>query len=98
MENLSSMRQRADKIFVLKKISLKKLRECTVTINIPMTLPITESNPGGLTPYQEKRRTVKAFLEGAGLYRDINVFINFSEREHKPMRLKQHRLQNFLCR
>ena len=38
---------------------------------IPMTLPITESNPGGLTSYQAKRRTVKAFLEGAGLYESL---------------------------
>ena len=39
--------------------------------HIPMTLPITESKPGGLTPYQEKRRKVKAFLEGAGLYESL---------------------------
>ncbi len=35
--------------------------------HIPMTLPVTESKPGGLTSYQKERRTVKAFLEGAGL-------------------------------
>lgn len=39
--------------------------------NIPMTLPVTESQPGGLTPYQQQRRTVKAFLEGAGLYETL---------------------------
>ena len=39
--------------------------------HIPMTLPITESTPGGLTPYQAKRRAVKAFLEGAGLYESL---------------------------
>ena len=45
--------------------------------HIPMTLPITESKPGGLTPYQAKRRTVRAFLEGAGLYQVTYVFIDF---------------------
>ncbi|WKA59924.1 phenylalanine--tRNA ligase subunit beta [Planococcus shenhongbingii] len=34
---------------------------------IPATLPETEATPGGLTPYQEKRRTVRRYLEGAGL-------------------------------
>ena len=40
---------------------------------IPMTLPVTESTPGGLTPYQAKRRTVRAFLEGAGLYQALRI-------------------------
>lgn len=39
--------------------------------HIPMTLPVTESTPGGLTPYQQKRRIVKRFLEGAGLYESL---------------------------
>lgn len=34
---------------------------------IPATLPVTEAAPGGLTPYQEKRRIVRKVLEGAGL-------------------------------
>ena len=34
---------------------------------IPATLPETESTPGGLTPYQEKRRIVRNLMEGAGL-------------------------------
>ncbi|PWA12305.1 phenylalanine--tRNA ligase subunit beta [Pueribacillus theae] len=34
---------------------------------IPATLPIGESLPGGLSPFQEKRRKVRRFLEGAGL-------------------------------
>lgn len=34
---------------------------------IPATLPEMETTPGGLTPYQEKRRIVRALLEGAGL-------------------------------
>ncbi|MGN7388252.1 phenylalanine--tRNA ligase subunit beta [Sporosarcina sp. SAFN-015] len=38
---------------------------------IPKTLPVSESTPGGLTPYQAKRRIVREFLEGAGLYQAI---------------------------
>ncbi|WP_153721420.1 phenylalanine--tRNA ligase subunit beta [Sporosarcina cascadiensis] len=34
---------------------------------IPKTLPVVESTPGGLTPYQAKRRIVRRFLEAAGL-------------------------------
>ncbi|PIC71293.1 phenylalanine--tRNA ligase subunit beta [Sporosarcina sp. P16b] len=34
---------------------------------IPKTLPIVESTPGGLTPYQAKRRIVRRYLEAAGL-------------------------------
>ena len=45
-----------------------------------MTLPITESNPGGLTPYQEKRRTAKRFLEGAGLYESLTYSLT-SEKD-----------------
>lgn len=38
---------------------------------IPKTLPVSESIPGGLTPYQAKRRIARQFLEGAGLYQAI---------------------------
>ncbi|MCM3711816.1 phenylalanine--tRNA ligase subunit beta [Sporosarcina luteola] len=38
---------------------------------IPKTLPVSESTPGGLTPYQAKRRIVRQFLEGAGLYQAV---------------------------
>lgn len=34
---------------------------------IPKTLPVVESTPGGLTPYQTKRRIVRKYLEAAGL-------------------------------
>ncbi|AXH99394.1 phenylalanine--tRNA ligase subunit beta [Sporosarcina sp. PTS2304] len=34
---------------------------------IPKTLPVVESAPGGLTSYQAKRRVVRRFLEAAGL-------------------------------
>lgn len=51
--------------------------------HIPMTLPVTESKPGGLTPYQEKRRTVKAFLEGAGLYESLTYSLTSEKSAHK---------------
>lgn len=35
---------------------------------IPTTLPIGSSAPGYLTDYQKKRRVVRRYLEGAGLY------------------------------
>ncbi|MDE0584760.1 phenylalanine--tRNA ligase subunit beta, partial [Planococcus sp. A6] len=34
---------------------------------IPATLPRTDATPGGLSPYQAKRRITRHFLEGAGL-------------------------------
>ena len=48
--------------------------------HIPVTLPVTESTPGGLTPYQAKRRTVRAFLEGAGLYQALTY--SLTSKEH----------------
>ncbi|ATH92710.1 phenylalanyl-tRNA synthase subunit beta [Bacillus glycinifermentans] len=39
--------------------------------NIPSTLPEVTGFTGGLTPYQEKRRKVRRFLEGAGLSQAI---------------------------
>ena len=48
--------------------------------HIPMTLPVTESTPGGLTPYQAKRRTVRAFLEGAGLYQALSYSLTSKEQ------------------
>jgi len=55
--------------------------------HIPMTLPITESTPGGLTSYQQKRRTVKAFLEGAGLYESLTYSLT-SEKDAKTYALE----------
>ena len=55
--------------------------------HIPMTLPVTESKPGGLTPYQEKRRTVKAFLEGAGLYESLTYSLT-SEKDAQTYALE----------
>ncbi|KIL43787.1 phenylalanine--tRNA ligase subunit beta [Jeotgalibacillus soli] len=39
--------------------------------HIPMTLPVHSSNPGGLTPHQQKRRLVRQVLEGAGMMQTI---------------------------
>ncbi|KAB2338779.1 phenylalanine--tRNA ligase subunit beta [Cytobacillus depressus] len=39
--------------------------------NLGSTLPIGSSTPGHLTAYQNKRRTVRRYLEGAGLYQAI---------------------------
>ena len=39
--------------------------------NIPKTLPIGSSTPGKLSAYQKKRRVVRQYLEGAGLYQAV---------------------------
>lgn len=39
--------------------------------DIPLTVPVGDTTPGGLTPYQGKRRIVRNFLEGAGLHQAI---------------------------
>ena len=41
--------------------------------HIPMTLPVTESKPGGLTPYQAKRRTVRAFLKAQDFTKHLRI-------------------------
>ncbi|MBE4908212.1 phenylalanine--tRNA ligase subunit beta [Bacillus luteolus] len=38
---------------------------------VPTTLPVGESTPGRLTEYQQKRRLVRRYLEGAGLYQAV---------------------------
>ena len=47
---------------------------------IPKTVPVTESKPGGLTPYQAKRRIVRQFLEGAGLLQAITYSLTSKEQ------------------
>ncbi|GKV54521.1 phenylalanine--tRNA ligase beta subunit [Sporosarcina sp. NCCP-2222] len=47
---------------------------------IPKTLPVTESVPGGLTSYQAKRRVVRNFLEGAGLFQAITYSLTSKEQ------------------
>ena len=39
--------------------------------HIPMTLPVHETNPGGLSPRQQKRRMIRQVLEGAGLMQAV---------------------------
>ncbi|SIT83716.1 phenylalanine--tRNA ligase subunit beta [Edaphobacillus lindanitolerans] len=53
---------------------------------IPKTLPVAESIPGGLNPYQAKRRVVRRFLEGAGLYQAITYSLT-SEKEAQKFAL-----------
>lgn len=38
---------------------------------VPTTLPVSSSTPGYLTDYQRKRRAVRRFLQGAGLFQAI---------------------------
>lgn len=62
--------------------------------NLPTTLPIGESNPGYLTDYQKKRRIVRRFLEGAGLYQAVTYSLTSKEKatqyaldKREPIRL-----------
>lgn len=48
--------------------------------NVPKTLPIGSSTPGGLNPYQKKRRVVRGFLEGAGLYQAVTYSLTSEEK------------------
>ncbi|SFB17044.1 MULTISPECIES: phenylalanine--tRNA ligase subunit beta [unclassified Bacillus (in: firmicutes)] len=47
---------------------------------IPKTLPIGSSTPGRLTPYQKKRRIVRQYLEGSGLYQAITYSLTSEEK------------------
>jgi len=51
--------------------------------NIPTTLPVGQAIPGKLTEYQEKRRKVRAFLEGTGLYQAITYSLTSEEKAAK---------------
>lgn len=53
---------------------------------IPATLPEAETTPGGLTPYQAKRRIVRNFLEGAGLLQATTYSLT-SEKSAKQFAL-----------
>ncbi len=62
--------------------------------NIPTTLPIGASIPGALTEYQKKRRAVRKYLEGAGLYQAITYALTsdkkvqqFALEKRNPVRL-----------
>ncbi|MEH7223019.1 phenylalanine--tRNA ligase subunit beta [Bacillus sp. JJ1566] len=50
---------------------------------LPTTLPIGESNPGRLTDYQAKRRLVRRYLEGVGLYQSITYSLTSAEKVSK---------------
>ncbi|VEF47372.1 phenylalanyl-tRNA synthetase subunit beta [Bacillus freudenreichii] len=47
---------------------------------LPKTLPSGESTPGGLSKEQEKRRTTRGFLEGAGLFQAITYSLTSEEK------------------
>ncbi|ALC89734.1 phenylalanyl-tRNA synthase subunit beta [Bacillus sp. FJAT-18017] len=48
--------------------------------NIPQTLPSGEQLAGMLSPYQAKRRVVRNYLEGAGLYQAITYSLTSEEK------------------
>ncbi|WP_066311401.1 phenylalanine--tRNA ligase subunit beta [Bacillus sp. FJAT-29814] len=48
--------------------------------NIPKTLPIGSSTPGKLSEYQKKRRVVRGYLEGAGLYQAVTYSLTSEEK------------------
>ena len=45
-----------------------------------MTLPIGSATPGKLSKYQEKRRIVRQYLEGAGLYQAVTYSLTSEEK------------------
>ncbi|PLT31209.1 phenylalanine--tRNA ligase subunit beta [Peribacillus deserti] len=51
--------------------------------NLPLTLPVAETGPGGLTSYQLKRRKVRSFLEGAGLYQAVTYSLTTNEKANQ---------------
>ncbi|WP_243386101.1 phenylalanine--tRNA ligase subunit beta [Bacillus kexueae] len=48
--------------------------------NIPTTLPQASQSPGMLTEYQKKRRRVRRYLEGAGLYQAITYSLTSEDK------------------
>lgn len=50
---------------------------------IPLTLPEGPGRVGTLTPYQEKRRVVRSFLDGAGLYQAVTYSLTSEELSQK---------------
>ncbi len=48
--------------------------------NIPKTLPEGAQTPGGLTPYQKKRRVVREVLEAAGLMQAVTYSLTSREK------------------
>lgn len=48
--------------------------------NIPKTLPFGSATPGKLSDYQDKRRIVRQYLEGAGLYQAVTYSLTSEEK------------------
>ena len=48
--------------------------------NIPKTLPIGSTTPGKLSEYQDKRRVVRQYLEGAGLYQAVTYSLTSEDK------------------
>jgi phenylalanyl-tRNA synthetase beta chain len=62
--------------------------------NLQSTLPVGASTPGHLTEYQNKRRLVRRYLEGAGLYQAVTYSLTneakatqYALEERKPVQL-----------
>lgn len=62
---------------------------------IPATLPQTESTPGGLTPYQEKRRLVRRYMESAGLLQAVTYSLT-SEKSAQQFALNATEMTKLL--
>lgn len=56
--------------------------------NVPKTLPIGSTTPGYLTDYQQKRRIVRRYLEGAGLYQSVTYSLT-SEAKSQQFALEK---------
>ncbi|MDQ0197051.1 phenylalanine--tRNA ligase subunit beta [Neobacillus ginsengisoli] len=48
--------------------------------NIPKTLPFGSTTPGKLSDYQKKRRVVRQYLEGVGLYQAVTYSLTSEEK------------------
>jgi phenylalanyl-tRNA synthetase beta chain len=48
--------------------------------DIPKTLPFGSTTPGKLSDYQKKRRVVRQYLEGAGLYQAVTYSLTSEEK------------------
>ncbi|TDL34360.1 phenylalanine--tRNA ligase subunit beta [Jeotgalibacillus sp. S-D1] len=58
--------------------------------HIPMTLPVHETNPGGLSPRQNKRRLIRQVLEGAGLMQAVTYSLtNDAEAKEFALDVRQ---------
>ena len=62
---------------------------------IPSTLPETAATPGGLSPYQQKRRIVRNYMEGAGLLQATTYSLT-SEKSATQFAMKQTDLTRLL--